>query len=212
LIRNANLSNLEGVATETPEPVQRRRRGEELEAALLEAAWDELIDVGFAGLTMENVAARAHTGIAVLYRRWANKDELVFAAIENYGRVHPIDLPDTGTLRGDLIAVLTSFSKARAGFIAIAATSAFSGLMADSGLTPVQVREKMIGDQPGRRDVIYRRAHERGEIDLDRVPAAVLSMPIDLVRHDLLINLKPLKRARIESIVDDLFLPLTLTG
>ena len=33
-------------------------------------------------------------------------------------------------------------------------------------------------------------------------------MPFDLVRHDLLMNLKPLRRARIESIVDDLFLPL----
>jgi AcrR family transcriptional regulator len=191
----------------TPEPA-RRRRGPQLESALLDAAWDELAEVGYARLTMESVAARAHTGIAVLYRRWANKDELVLAAIENYGRVHPIELPDTGTLRGDLLAVLTSFSKARAGFIAIAATSAFSGLMADAGLTPVQVRERLIGEQPSRRDVIYQRADKRGEIDLDRIPPAVLAMPFDLVRHDLLLNLKPLRRARIESIVDDLFLPL----
>jgi AcrR family transcriptional regulator len=190
------------------EPTRRRRRGPQLEAALLDAAWEELAEVGYARLTMESVAARAQTGIAVLYRRWANKDELVLAAIENYGRVHPVELPDTGTLRGDLIAVLTSFSKARAGFIAIAATSAFSGLLADTGLTPVQVREKLIGEQPSRRDAIYERAHERGEIDLDRIPEDVLSMPVDLVRHDLLMNLKPLKRARIEAIVDDLFLPL----
>lgn len=190
------------------EPARLRRRGPQLESALLDAAWDELAEVGYARLTMESVAARAHTGIAVLYRRWANKDELALAAIENYGRVHPIDLPDTGTLRGDLLAVLTSFSKARAGFIAIAATSAFSGLLAESGLTPVQAREQLIGDQPSRRDVIYQRAHDRGEIDLDRVPPAVLAMPFDLVRHDLLMNLEPLKRARIESIVDELFLPL----
>jgi hypothetical protein len=39
----------------------------------------------------------------------------------------------------------------------------------------------------------------------------VLAMPFDLVRHDLLMNLKPLKRARIESIVDELFLPLAQT-
>jgi AcrR family transcriptional regulator len=190
------------------EPARRRRRGPQLQAALLDAAWEELAEVGYARLTMESVAARAQTGIAVLYRRWANKDELVLAAIENYGRVHPVDLPDTGTLRGDLIAVLTSFSKARAGFIAIAATSAFSGLLADTGLTPVQVREKLIGEQPSRRDAIYEHAHERGEIDLDSIPEDVLSMPVDLVRHDLLMNLKPLKRARIEAIVDDLFLPL----
>ena len=46
------------------------------------------------------------------------------------------------------------------------------------------------------------------EIDLERIPAAVLAMPLDLVRHDLLMDLKPLKPARIQSIVDDLFLPL----
>lgn len=50
--------------------------------------------------------------------------------------------------------------------------------------------------------------HDRGEIDLDRIPPAVLAMPFDLVRHDLLMNLKPLRPARIKSIVDELFLPL----
>jgi hypothetical protein len=54
----------------------------------------------------------------------------------------------------------------------------------------------------------YRRAHDRGEVDLERIPPAVLALPYDLVRHDLLMDLKPLKPARIRSIVDELFLPL----
>jgi hypothetical protein len=71
------------------------------------------------------------------------------------------------------------------------------------------VRDKLIGDRPSPPDhVIYRRAHDRREIDLDRIPRAVLSMPFDLVRHDLLMNLKPLRRTHIGSIVDELFLPL----
>ena len=86
----------------TPEPVRRRRRGQQLESALLDAAWTELVEAGFANLTMESVAARAQTGIAVLYRRWANKDQLVLAAVAHYGQAHPIETPDTGTLRGDL--------------------------------------------------------------------------------------------------------------
>jgi hypothetical protein len=61
----------------TGQPSRQRRRGEELEAALCEAAWDELVQAGFARLTMESVAARARTGVAVLYRRWSGKDELV---------------------------------------------------------------------------------------------------------------------------------------
>src|SRR5262249_61086979 len=58
---------------------------------------------------------------------------------------------------------------------------------------------------------ISRRAQGRGEIDLAHSPPAVLTMPFDLVRHDLLMNLKPLRPARIQSIVDELFLPLAQT-
>ena len=90
-----------------------------------------------------------------------------------------------------------------------ALSAAFSGLLADTGLTPAQARDKLLGDQPRWRDqIIYRRDHARGEINLDRIPPAVLAMPFDLVRHDLLLNLKPLRHARIQSIVDELFLPL----
>src|ERR1700760_280531 len=105
----------------TEKPARQRRRGPELEAALLDAAWEELVEVGYAALTMESVAARAHTGVAVLYRRWPNKDQLALAAIESYGSAHPVETPDTGTLRGDLIGLLSAFSKARAPFMAVAA-------------------------------------------------------------------------------------------
>jgi AcrR family transcriptional regulator len=158
---------------------------------------------------MESVAARAQTGVAVLYRRWANKDQLVLAAIEHYGQAHPVEIPDTGTLRGDLLALLTAMSRARATFMAVAAAAGFSGLLASTGLTPAQARDKILGDQRVRGDqIIYRRARDRGEIDLERIPSAVLVMPFDLVRHDLLMNLGPVKPERITSIVDEIFLPL----
>jgi AcrR family transcriptional regulator len=199
----------EMVVTEAPEPVRRRRHGKELESALLTAGWDELVEVGYARMTMESVAVRAHTSEAVLYRRWANKDQLVLAAMEHHRGAHPIAFPDTGTLRGDLLAQLTAVSEALAGFFAIATAAALSGLLADTGLTPAQVRDRVMEAQsvPPLR-ALYRRAHDRGEIDLKHIPAAVLDMPFDLVRHDLLMGLKPLRAARIRSIVDDLFLPL----
>lgn len=193
----------------SPAPARQRRRGPALETAVLEAAWDELIDAGFAKLTMESAAARARTGVAVLYRRWSNKDELVLAALEHYRKSHTFELPDTGNLRDDLIEALTGMSATRSTFFAIAAASTFAGLVADSGLTPAQVRDRVFGEQRLERvRTIYQRAHDRGEIDLERMPAAALAMPFDLVRHDLLMDLKPLKPARIRSIVDDLFLPL----
>jgi AcrR family transcriptional regulator len=200
------------VATSPPEHVRRRRRGEQLESALLDAAWDELVEVGYGNLTMESIAARAHTGVAVLYRRWANKDELVLAAIAHYAHGHPVETPDTGSLRGDLFAVLTAFSKGRATFIAVLAAAGFSGLLADTGLTPAQAREKLLGDHRIPSDqIIYERAHDRGEINLDHIPPAILAMPFDLVRHDLLMNLKPLRPKRIHSIIDELLLPLLHT-
>lgn len=197
------------VVAEAPEPARRRRHGRQLESALLAAAWDELVEVGYARLTMESVAARARTSEPVLYRRWANKDQLVLAAIQHHRNANPVAAPDTGTLRSDLLAQLTAVSEALAGFYAIAAAALFSGLLAGTGLTPSQARDKVMDAQPlPRVRIIYQRAHDRGEIDLERIPSTVLAMPFDLVRHDLLMDLKPLKPARIQSIVDELFLPL----
>jgi AcrR family transcriptional regulator len=93
-----------------------------------------------ATLTMESVAARAKTGVAVLYRRWPRKDDLVLDAIQHYAATHPVEVPDTGSLRGDMIAMLSSFSSVRVSFAAVI-SAVFSGLLASSGLTPAQVRE-----------------------------------------------------------------------
>src|SRR5215467_15701666 len=193
--------------TEQAQRTRQRRRGEELEAALLEAAWQELVEAGFARLTMESVAARAKTGVAVLYRRWPNKDDLVLAAIGHYGTTYPLDIPDTGSLRGDMVALLSGFSDTRVSFAAIV-SAAFSGLLASTGLTPAQVREKILADRPRLSDPIFTRAHERGEIDLGRIPPAILTMPFDLMRHDMLMTYKPIPPERVLEIVDDLFMPL----
>lgn len=195
------------MTTDQAHQPRQRRRGEELEAALLEAAWQELVDVGFARLTMESIATRAKTGVAVLYRRWPNKDDLVLAAIRHYGMTHPVDIPDTGSLRDDMIAVLSSATTSRVSYVT-AISAAFSGLLASSGLTPAEVREHIMGDRPGWSEQILARAHERGEIDLATIPEAVLTMPFDLMRHDMLMTYKVIPPERVLTIVDDLFLPL----
>lgn len=167
----------------------------------------ELVEAGFARLTMESVAARAKTGVAVLYRRWHGKDDLVLAAIRHYGVTRPVEIPDTGNLRDDMIALLSGFSSTRVSFAAIVG-AVFSGLLASTGLTPAQVREKILADRPQWSDQVLARAHERGEIDLDRLSPALLAMPFDLMRHDMLMTYKPVPPERILVIVDDLFMPL----
>src|SRR6202034_2971411 len=83
-----------------------RRRGATLERALLDAAWEELQSSGYARLTMERVAERASTSRAVIYRRWPNRAALVIAAWRHRHPVVTGVLPDTGTLRGDVLAIL----------------------------------------------------------------------------------------------------------
>ncbi len=187
--------------------VRRRRRGIELEQALLDAAWQELAGVGFAKLTMESVAERAKTGVAVLYRRWPNKNDLVLAAIRHYGVANPVTVPDTGNLRDDMLQLLANVSGGRAELAAIVGAT-FAGLRDSTGLAPEDVRQSIRGEAPFRSDVVFQRANERGEIDLARIPQDVLDLPFQLVRHDILMTLQPSSPERIRVIVDEIFLPL----
>src|SRR3954452_2157895 len=95
---------------------QVRRRGAALEEALLDAAWAELISNGYAGFTVEAVAERAQTSRAVIYRRWPQRWDLITAAVVHYQERNPVHAPDTGSLRGDLIAYLRDASLKRAEF------------------------------------------------------------------------------------------------
>jgi len=56
--------------------------------------------------------------------------------------------------------------------------------------------------------VILDRAIERGEIRPEKVTPRITRLPVDLVRHELLITLEPVSMKTIEEIVDEIFLPL----
>lgn len=93
--------------TDPVPPIRRRRRGTELEYVIYDAVLGELASTGYRSLTMEGVAARVGTGKASLYRRWANKQELVLAALSHKAPELAGVPADTGELRGDLLALLT---------------------------------------------------------------------------------------------------------
>ena len=71
--------------------------------AILDAAIELLGEGGYTGLTIDAVAARARVGRPTIYRRWPNKAALVIAALARSTGLAPA--PDTGSLRGDLVAV-----------------------------------------------------------------------------------------------------------
>ncbi|WP_433084635.1 TetR/AcrR family transcriptional regulator [Dactylosporangium sp. CA-052675] len=82
-----------------------RRRGAELEEAILRAAADELRESGYAGMTMDRVAARAGTNKNAIYRRWPHRAALGIAAYRHLSDA-VMPNPDTGTLRGDALEML----------------------------------------------------------------------------------------------------------
>lgn len=187
----------------------RRRRGAALESALLDAAWDELDEHGFAALTMEAVAARAGTSRPVLARRWATRSDLALAAIRHHFAAEPIQVPDHGSLREDTLDLLRQMNTRRRGLVTEVLLR-FSGVVTEADGGIAGLRERLIGDQPTQLGAILERADARGEIDLARLSPVVADLPLTLVRHEMLMRLTPADDATLQSFVDDAFLPLAL--
>jgi AcrR family transcriptional regulator len=183
-----------------------RRRGAPLEAALLDAAWAELSAVGYQKLTMEGVADRAGTSRAVLYRRWAGRPELVIAALRRHRPMLSGDIPDTGSLRGDVLALLGRMS-AR---LTEVGPGTVYGLLGDYFADPEllsSLQDQVLHIGAGVMATILKRAAERGEARHDVSPR-VATLPTDLFRHELFRTRTPPSARVIAEIIDEVFLPL----
>jgi AcrR family transcriptional regulator len=184
-----------------------RRRGVALEAAILDAAWNVLETDGWNGFTFAGVAERAHSSKPVLYRRWRTREELLRATLRRQGETIRREVLDTGSLRGDTIAVLTGVNQLR-GSVAAVMSMRLSAQFQDLGLSPAELRQELVGDRESSMEVIVARAIARGELGPKTPPARVISLPVDLLRHELLMTLEPVTPEIITAIVDDVFLPL----
>jgi AcrR family transcriptional regulator len=184
-----------------------RRRGKALEAAVLDAACGELLDLGYARFTIEGVAARAHTSRPVLYRRWPNRAELAIAAIRHIMDRHPMALPDTGRVRDDLIALLQQFSESRALFAGFFSLQ-MSDYFAETHTSLADLRARVLQGHHSLLDLVLGRGIDRGEIDPGRLTPRIASLPVDLLRHEVMMTLKPVPDAVIVELVDRIFLPL----
>lgn len=183
-----------------------RRRGAALEAAILDAGWQQLLEGGYASFAFETIAERARTGKAALYRRWPDKESLLLAVLSHRYLGMPSDIPDTGSLRNDVLMMLRSAN--RLGDSAAAVLSTILGSYFDETETaPAQLRARLLGDRTLAMPQIVQHATERGEI-VGTLPDRIVSLPFDLFRHELIMNLGRVSEETIVDIVDTVFLPL----
>lgn len=184
-----------------------RRHGVELENALLDAAWQQLTEEGYAAFTMDAVAARAGTSRAVLYRRWADKHELVRAVVAHVTRPDEMPIADTGSLRGDTIAMMKIANRTRLALVT-AMTVHLGGYYQETGTSPTDLRKNLFPNRPHIPRMLLDRAIARGEIHPAVVSDRIASMPYALLQQEFFMTLKPVPNAVIEEIVDTIFLPL----
>ena len=185
-----------------------RRRGAELEDAILDAAWEVLIGQGYPGFTYEAIAARAGTSRPVLYRRWPQRDDLLLATLTKFWWSQPIELPDTGALRDDAIGFLRNADSARAHVLTLISVQLMD-YFRDTGSSLSELRDKVRDpSRPNSLETIVARAVERGEVPDRPRPARVVSLPFDLLRHEMLMTMRPVPDEVITGIVDDIWLPL----
>jgi len=184
-----------------------RRRGIELDKALLDAAWQQLLHEGYAAFTMEAVAARAGTSRAVLYRRWADKHELVRAVVAHVMRPDEIKIADTGSLRGDTIAMMKIANRTRLELVT-AMTVHLGGYYQETGTSPADLRKALFPSRPNIPRVLLERAVARGEVHPALVTDRIAAVPYALLQQEFFMTLKPVPNAVIEDIVDTIFLPL----
>jgi AcrR family transcriptional regulator len=186
-----------------------RRRGARLEDAILDAAWAELVELGYPGLTLEGVAKRAGTSRPVLYRRWPSRTALATAALGRHMMQNPIIVPDLGSVRDEICLLLRRMSdRARPDMIRLVFDMQRDLADKHSSLAEMrtQVRAQIVDSDI--MQTILGRAIDRGEIAAARLTPRIVALPTDLARHEVLMTFEPLSDKAIEEIVDDVFLPL----
>jgi AcrR family transcriptional regulator len=181
-----------------------RPRSEEAKRAILQTTAQLLEEVGFDALTMEEVAQVAGVGKATIYRRWPTKGLLAFEAFgaDFLARQPP---PDTGTLRGDLLAALRAWMRTVNGTVA---GRTLTGLIAEVQRDPAlrdAWLDRFIRPVRNQQRMLVTRGIERGELSPETDPEVLLDLLFGSAYLRLLQSHLPLNddfaQAVIEAII-----------
>jgi AcrR family transcriptional regulator len=175
-------------------------RSTRVRAAAIRATLAELAERGYSSLSLERVARRAGVHKATLYRRWGTREELVLDAMLERAGEH-ISVPDTGSLRGDLLGLArTAAANAATPEVSAMARAVVAGSPHDSRLAAASRRfwaERLALD-----GVIVERAIERGEVHPGTEPGRVIEALLGPIHLRLLLTGEPIDRSFLDGIVD----------
>jgi AcrR family transcriptional regulator len=183
-----------------------RKRDASRDADLLDAALEVLAEEGYVGMTMDMVALRAKAGKATMYRRWPSKAELVQEALARLkSTAVEQKLPDTGTLRGDLLALYKPQSleesertlKVFAGIASISHDPRFSDTVTDLMVTPWAEAHR----------ALMLRAQARKEVSADADIATLSKVVAAVAGFRTIVERKPFTREFLVTLIDSVLLP-----
>ncbi|HSS09317.1 MAG TPA: TetR/AcrR family transcriptional regulator [Acidimicrobiales bacterium] len=177
-----------------------RPRDPGYDKAILNATLEILFEKGYAGLTIDGVAARTGVGRPTIYRRWSSKPALVIAALSQSIGLSPT--PDTGALREDLLA----FQREQVRMMnAPQSRRVTAGLVADLVADP-ELAESYFGDYVAPRRTTVWHALQRGIDRGELRPDADFTLIYDLLMGPLfmrsVVRGEPLRPDIAEEIVD----------
>src|SRR4029450_3856963 len=145
-----------------------RPRDTRADRAILETTLELIAERGVHAFRTEDVAARAGVGKGAIYRRYRSKDGLVTAAVAALVRKE-IEVPDSGSTRGDLLVLMREAVELYRGSLAARLMPNLIGAMAQKPELAKAVREGFLVGRRAALSEVLRRGIERGDLrpDLD---------------------------------------------
>ncbi|VTR77139.1 TetR/AcrR family transcriptional regulator [Cellulomonas hominis] len=196
----------EPVPDAATEPVRRpgRRRDDSKDDVILQAARELLSERGYDGMTMDAVAERAGAGKSTVYRRWPSKVQLTVDSLLCSKQLTIDEVPDTGSLREDLLTIFTIASRMKNDELM---SGVFTAIRDEPEVRTVFHEQFVLGRVRLTRAVLER-ARLRGEtgpdVDLDMLAAVAPAM----VHYRKVVAHLPMDAEFAQRLIDKVILPL----
>lgn len=191
-----------------PRPKLGRKRDHTRDSEILDATLEVLAETGYDGMTIDMVAARAKAGKATVYRRWSSKAELVLDAVAclKAGEIDLDALPDTGSLRGDLVAMIKP-PNIRDAERKLKVMSGIVSMIARSPEMAAAAHAALVEPRAAANRVLFGRALARGEIAADCDVERLCMIGPAMAAYRVLMLGRPVDRDFLVGNIDHVILP-----